>query len=271
MITKYINYLREVRNLSENTLKGYENDLRGFARWAKPQQLTWRTVTKQDIDRYTASRHEDASAASIRRAISSIRCFLRWMKSEGYLNSNAAQYCQSPKLANNLPNCASMSAMDNYLTTPADSNESRIVHAMVALMTETGIRIQEAIDLKMQDFNPEIRSIKIHGKGKKERIVYYTDNLLPYLIPVANMRNGYVLPTDNQYQLRFQFYREMRKHGIKTNPHAIRHAWATHMLTNGADIMTVSFLMGHESVKTTERYAKVSNEMARHIYESINN
>lgn len=255
MITEYITYQAKVRNLAANTLRGYEKDLRAFARWASPQGLRWSTIAQADIDTYTSMLHDKGrKPASIRRAISSIRTLLSWAHHQQIIESNVARYCQSPKLSSTLPMPADMKKLAAYLDSPTITSQAATIHAIVALILDTGMRIQECLDVRCQDIDVKQHTIKVHGKGRKERLVYFTERTIKHCARVANKRAGYLIDESDQKAIRYMMYAE-----CGTHPHAIRHTWAMMMLNNGAPIESVSALMGHASVKTTERYAKLVN------------
>lgn len=266
MIQEFLTYQAKVKNLGDNTLATYEKNLRNFVKYASIRGLRWSTVTKQDIDNYTMQLSENYQPASVKLAVSCIRNLFKWMQHEGLIDRNPAQYCQSPKIADKLSDKADVEALKRYLDSPMDSEESEIVHGLVALLLYTGIRIQEAIDARCADVNTQDMSIMIHGKGKKERIVYYNDEVVKNLVRVANRRQGYLLPVDDQYQLRLMMYHQLQGY-THTHPHAIRHAYARTMAENGTPLSTIAKLMGHSSTNTTERYAQISQDAAKAAYQ----
>lgn len=264
MIKEYLTYIKKVRNLSDNTVRAYRKDLQDFTRWARPEGLTWSTLKKQDIDRYNAHLGEQEKAATTRcRRISAIRNMLRWAMHEGILKENAAQWCQSPKLEETLPKGIDPNTLTQYLERPATTDRARTIHALVALMLDTGCRLQEAIDIRCEDVNVTERSITIHGKGKKERKVYFTDRTIMHCVATANKRKGYLIDKHNQWEIRDMMHKELPT----VHPHMIRHTMATTMLNNGASLDVISQLLGHTSRKTTERYARVSTKTTQRQFE----
>lgn len=255
MIKEYLQYLREVRNLSDNTIIAYGKDLKNFTAWALPQGLTWRTLTKTDVDNYNAYLGTIDKAPTTRcRRVSAIRNLLRWAKHEGLLQDNVAQFCQSPKIGETLPRAIDLHILENYLKSPAQTERAKTIHALVALILDTGCRLQESIDIRITDVNTDEQSIIIHGKGRKERKVYYTARTMYHCSLVGGKRPGYLIDNDNQWELRTMMAKELP--GL--NPHAIRHTMATTMLNKGASLDVISLLLGHSSRKTTERYARLS-------------
>lgn len=265
MIQEYLTYLEKNRNYSDNTIRAYRIDLQEFVKYAKTEGWRWSTLTKQHIDQYVAALHDHYEPKTINRRISSLRSMLQWAMRQNYLSQNPARFVQSQKLATTLPETADREALISYLSTPANTEQSEIIHALIALLLDTGIRLQEAIDIKCEDVNVKERSITIHGKGNKQRMVYFTDRTIEHNLPTANRRKGYLLPIENQQTLRYMMYDELRG-TTHTHPHAIRHLWATDMIANGASLQAVSTLMGHKSVKTTERYTHIANTWVQAQY-----
>lgn len=265
MINEYLTYLKDNRNLSDNTIEGYNNDLRQFVKYAAAQGLRWSTIRKQHIEDFLAQlKRSDIAPTSINRKLSSIRGLMTWANHNGMIPTNPSRWIRAQKTEEKLPVAANKELLERYLATSPSTYQARIVHALISLLMDTGIRIQEAIDLRIEDVNTQQRTIMIHGKGRRERIVYYTELTERHCGLVGNMRPHYLIPISDQRTLRYMIYSELK--GANIHPHAIRHLFATNLLENGADINVISKLLGHKSVKTTERYAKVSDSTMRTQY-----
>lgn len=266
MIQEFLDYLRTNRNLSENTIQAYAQDLHNFVDYCKVIGLRWSTIEQSDIEDYVSNMHEAGkAAATINRHISSIRCLFTWAQTHGLLQKNAARYVRSYKQSESLPTIADKEALMKYLDTEAKTMKSRTIHGLIALLLDTGIRIQEAIDIRKEDIDMKTMSIKIHGKGRKERKVFFTTLMMQHCCSLLDLREGYLIPIENQRTLRYWMYEELK--GItKTHPHAIRHLFATSMLENGAEITAISHLLGHNSITTTQRYSHVTCNYAENQY-----
>ena len=266
MINEFISWEREVKRLQPRTIEEYEKDLRAFARWASPQGLCWSTLSQSDIERYAADMTiNGSSAATVKRSISVIRQLTTWAYHHEILKNNAGQYVSSPKLRHRLPEVADRAMIDKFLQKKSNSQEVKIAQAVVAIAADTGMRLQEIIDLKREDFNGENHSIKVTGKGGKQRVVYYTNTIIPYIMAVYGKRDTHIIPTDNQRTIRTYIYR----HCGSTHPHAIRHLFASELLNNGADLMTIKTLLGHKSVTTTERYTHLGTARVEQQYREL--
>lgn len=264
MISEYLNYLSQVRNLSKHTIKAYHQDLMHFVEYAKRNQLRWSDITKQDLVDYQLElAYENLSPASRARMTSSLRQCLQYQVNMGYLKENPARYLQSPKQESRLPQTADMADIMAYLRTTPLSEPDRMLHALVALLADTGIRLQEALDIRRQDINKAEHSILIHGKGNKERKVYYSDMSAMHLNRYAAHHTDYIFIERDQKEIRYQMYAFVGQTIKGAHPHLFRHTYATEMLKRGCDINTLRKLMGHSSVKTTEIYAQVEDATAR--------
>lgn len=266
MINEFITWVRDVKRLQARTIEEYEKDLKAFTRWASTKGLRWSTLTQSDIEEYAAYLTTNGkSAATVKKAISVIRQLTTWAFHHSILKNNAGQYVSSPKLRQRLPEVADRAMIDKFLHKKSKSQEVKIAQAVVAIAADTGMRLQEIIDLKREDFNGENHSIKITGKGGKQRIVYYTNTIIPYIMAVYGKRDTHVIPTENQRTIRTYIYR----HCGHTHPHAIRHLFASDLLNNGADLMTIKTLLGHKSVTTTERYTHLGTARVEEQYKQL--
>lgn len=271
MIQEFLDYQKTRRGLADNTLEAYAKDLTAFVRFAQREGLRWSTLTKQDIDRWLSELDaEGKSASTINRHLASIRGLLTWAHHEGILETNAARFCQHKKQEERLPEQAPIEDIEKYLDMEAHTERREVIQALIRLLLDTGIRIQEAIDIRRSDFDTDEMSIRIHGKGRRERKVYYKQRTIEKLVKIGGRYGEHLLPQWTQRSYRMAMISELQPLGIRTHPHALRHTFATGMLNRGADINVVSFLLGHKSVKTTERYARVSNTTAMQQYNQFN-
>lgn len=268
MITEFQNYLSAIKGYSDNTVVAYGKDLRDFVAYVREvdEKVTWRSVTQGLIQSYVVSLHErDLENTTIKRRVAAIRSLFDYFKTQGYLDSNPARFVQTPKKVNKLPNVISQGAIKEALMSSCTPLKTK---CMIALMVETGIRLQELLDLETKDFIASTRSIRILGKGGKERTVYYGEWSRNLLNQYVGARRGRLFD-DEQREVRHEVYECLRRftQARQLSPHAIRHTFATVMLQNGADIKSIQSLLGHESVKTTEIYAQVAGPQVATQYE----
>lgn len=261
MIETFSNYLKYNRGLSENTLKAYAEDLRDFASFAKDRfsGLRWSTVTKQHIDAYVAYMSADEMQPStIKRHISALRTFYKTCIALGNQIENPARFVSTPKKAISLPKTIEVDAIRQALAAPDVDDQAK---AVIALIFETGMRLQETLDMQPSDIDPQTQSIRVRGKGSKERTVYYGELTKVYgrkWRPAAH----------TQRDVRHLVYRALRRFSKapQLSPHALRHTFASVMLANGASMAEIRVLLGHEHLETTEIYAHLSNPQTRERY-----
>lgn len=249
----------QVRGLSPRTCSEYEKNLRYFARWAGPRGLRWSTLTRSDVNDYIIDRREIGDKpATCKLAVSILRSFFRWMVNEGMLKENPLQYSQSPKTENKLPVPVDIKAIDMYLAAEPIDDRDKICKIFTALVTDTGLRIQEALDIDKTDIDFQAHSIKVKGKGNKERLVYYSNRLVDALcVNLQEWNHGKLFNGIDQLTMRQMVYEYLGRWIPKVHPHQLRHTFATECLNNGMRIETVSRLLGHSSVQVTERYARL--------------
>ena len=265
MITKFLEYQRINKGLSEQTIEGYQKELLVFIHFGQKRNLRWSTITKEDIDNFVSDEvSRGMKPRTIKRRVECVRLLYTWACHEGILNYNPAQYTQTPKISMELPKAADMDRLRNYVNSEATSRESFIVHIICSLIMETGMRIGEITAMRGEDIDTKNNCIRIKGKGGKERIVYY-GNLSAKYAKIMAIRKGQIFEeTPKTY--RYMMYAELP--GV--HPHAIRHAFACDQLNKGMDLKTLSTLMGHKHTTTTEIYAQMTNSRTRAIYNQIN-
>lgn len=263
MITGFITYLKYNKGYSDNTLRAYENDLRDFARFINVNYAgtSWRQVNKKMVDTFVRMLVDAGQKpASIKQHVSSLRTFFKTCYAMGMEIGNPAKYVSTPKLEDNLPKAI---PIDDIRATVHDESIDWRARAIITVLTETGIRIQELLDMQPEDVNTESRSIKIHGKGRKERTVYYGDGTEKWL-------EQWPWKDLDQRTVRHLVYDALSQHSYaeQLSPHALRHTYATEMLNNGGRLETLSALLGHQDTKVTERYAKMGTKARKTEYKS---
>lgn len=283
-IDAYVSQLTGVRGLSENTQKGYASDLADYSRWCERGGVDALNVTHKELRAYLAELSRARYATTtINRRLSAIRGLYRWMSLHGGVPSDAASSVASPKVARVLPKTmtdaeASRLLGDCDVSCPAGLRD----RAFLELLYASGARISEVSRLDVASLDFAGSSVKLFGKGSKERVVplyelaldwvgRYVQEARPALL--ARSKNACNIDDAALFistrggrmsadALRTVFERHVVQAGLDPalTPHAMRHTFATELLSGGADLRSVQELLGHESLSTTQIYTHLSVE-----------
>lgn len=274
MIRQYTIYLREIRNMSENTTRCYVKDLRHFINWAKAniKGARWSTITREDIDQYIITQcNEGLKPATTNRRLASISSYYNYLRREGHVKDNPCKYESRRKVSQTIPNTIPVNQLHTAYT-----HAEGAVKVMLGILCTTGIRVQEMLDLTWDNINWETNGIKVHGKGDVERVVYTTAEMLSTLaiVKAEKAPTGRVFPID-QRTARNMIWRALRPYSDapQLSPHAIRHTLATNMALMGANVATISAILGHKHMETTQKYINMTSAPVReacHLYHMFN-
>lgn len=255
MTHEFYEYLLNVKGYSVRTVMSYRNDITAFVAWAHTERrgARWSTLTKSDIEAFIADNAKAGKApASTNRYLASISALYKWMQTQGYQVENPCRYTSRRKVGETLPN-----TIDTQELRAAYEHSQGMVHIMLGLLYVTGCRIQELLDLRWEDINFKTWAVRLHGKGQKDRIVFATEETLAELDTIRERGNceGRLFWID-QRTARRMIYDALKAHchAKQLSPHAIRHTVATQMAANGANVVTIAKLLGHEHIETTQKY-----------------
>lgn len=267
IITEYQKYLVLNRGLAQSTAMEYGKDLREIQKWMVKQAKIerWSDVTKENIDDYVADMSQQGQKpATISRRVSTLRGFYQFAWVKGLTKENPAKYVSTPKVGETMPKTLNPAEIKAAIS---DTRIDATTRVMITILAETGIRISELRAIRWWDVNQQERTITIHGKGNKERRVYY-GNGTAEIFQHVNVSGSTQLFTMDDRDARYRIYLALRQHtnAEKCSCHVIRHTYATELLNAGADINDIKELMGHASVTTTERYAKVAGAKVAATY-----
>lgn len=271
MIQEYMNYLENIKGYSSNTIAGYAKDLHNFVEWSRSNiaGARWSTITMSDIDNYITDMAKGGlKPATTNRHLSALSGLYRFMKREGLMTENPCHYESRRKIAQTIPNTIPL----NDLKTAYD-NAYGVVKVMLALLISTGIRIQELLDLEWNDINFVDNSLKIHGKGNKERFVYTNSEYLETLRTVYQYQcqKGKIFLM-NQREARRMVFDALKPYtkAKQLSPHAIRHSFATHLANEGVNASTIGAILGHKQLETTQKYIDLTDAPVRNILQNHN-
>ncbi len=284
-ITLFLNYLVNERNYpNDTTAKNYELDLLNYQDFLRENNLNYLKITKDDIRSYLKYLDKlKYKNSSISRHLSSLRTFYGFLVNEGVIESNIFKSISSPKKKKKLPNFLQYDEVEKMLSV-CDLKEPLHIRNRLIIETlyDTGIRVSELVNIKLNDLNIATKEIRVLGKGSKERIVYFGDYEIDILNLYLNQARPKLLKNkSSDYLLLNHLGDRLTDRGVrliisdvikkaslkhKVSPHTLRHTFATHLLNEGADLKSVQELLGHSSLSTTQIYTHVSNERLRSVY-----
>ena len=278
IIDKYCDSIWIEKGLSKNTIISYSLDLKGLQSWLQSNNKNLMNCSESDLNSFLATKFDNGIAASsITRSLSSIKGFYNWLQVSGSIQINPSELIESPKVGRKLPINLSENDIDRLLDSPDCSTlRGKRDKTILELLYATGLRISELTNLELSQIDLKRGLIKILGKGGKERIVPIGETALEWVRDyLDNVRKDIINKNDNIYLFLsdkgtklsrkscWNFISSYSKQVLDNkyiSPHSLRHAFATHLLNNGADLRSVQMLLGHSSLSTTQIYTHVAKE-----------
>ncbi|MCI8460581.1 MAG: tyrosine recombinase [Bacilli bacterium] len=283
-LNDYLEYLKFQKNYSDYTVKSYGIDIEEFLEYLETECLKFKDVEYEDLRFYLMYLKDEKkdNNTSINRKLSALRGFYKYLANEGIIKSNVFSLVSGPKKSKKLPRYFEYNELEELFNIP----DKRLPLGqrdllLLELLYATGVRVGELVNIKVGDIDLGQRNILILGKGNKERYVTYGDYceeaLKLYLSDgylSLNVQNSDFLFLNNnggvltERGVRYILDQIIKKTGISKSisPHMIRHSFATHLLNEGCDLLTVQKLLGHESIKATQIYTHVSTDRLKEVY-----
>lgn len=284
LIDRFLDAIWMERGLSENTLGAYRADLLALNQRLVDRSVALAAATRADVLEYIAWRVDGgAKPRSTARQLSSFRRFYRYLLREGAISEDPTANIAMPKIGRALPQSLTEEEVDALLAAP-NVNEplGHRDRAMLEVLYATGVRVSELINLKISQINLNQGVLRIVGKGDRERLIPLGDEAQdwvrefvdgPRVEILLERQTDYLFPTRRGDRMTRQAFwhiikRYAKKAGIKKklSPHTVRHAFATHLLNNGADLRVVQLLLGHSDVSTTQIYTHVARERMKELH-----
>ena len=284
ILLSFIEEIDKERKYSELTVSGYMADLSVFIEYLNQNSINkFSDVEYNDIRLYINYLYNmNYKNTTISRHISSLKSFFKYLKVNKLVDNNPCILISNPKKEKKLPKYLNYDVLEKLLNAFDNNNYIGLRNSLILeILYSTGIRVSEITNIKFKDISMSDKTIRITGKGNKERIVYFgtkcfnlikkycensykilNKNNLQYLILYKTGKRI------NERQIRDIVYEAAIKAKIemKISPHVLRHTFATHMLNEGADLRSVQELLGHENLSTTQVYTHLSNDRIKNIY-----
>lgn len=281
-IEEFIDYLRFEKKYSENTISSYKRDLNKTNTYIKKD---FAKLNKKDIQNYIQKISKSENVSSVSRCISTLKSFYKFLELNKYTSLNPLTTITNPKTVKKLPKILSEEEIEKLLDINLKTDFDYRNKAMLELMYSSGLRVSELINLNVNDIDLSNASVRIFGKGSKERIIplndYAIDALNNYIL---NHRRSLFKHGESNYlflnnhgnkMTRQGFFKILEKiakeKGIKSelSPHTLRHSFATHLLKHGADLRSIQELLGHSDISTTQIYTHITSERLQKNYEEF--
>ena len=272
------------RGLSKNTLAAYRADLVALSRWLDGRDINMVEATRENLVEFIAARVEKgARPRSTARQLSSFRRFYRYLVRENQVQDDPTANIQMPKIGRTLPKTLSEGKVEDLLSAPEISDPLGFRdRTMLEVLYATGLRVSELINLKLSQVNLNQGVVRIVGKGDRERLIPLGEESMEWIAKfvqgarleiLLERQTDYLFPTRRGDRMTRQAFwhiikRYARKASIgkELSPHSLRHAFATHLLNNGADLRVVQMLLGHSDLSTTQIYTHVAQERLKDFH-----
>uniref|UniRef100_UPI003FF0A991 tyrosine-type recombinase/integrase n=1 Tax=Prevotella sp. TaxID=59823 RepID=UPI003FF0A991 len=284
-VDKFLDYLSSELNRSQQTVESYRDDLKHFEKFAKDlsDSFSWETVDSDMVRDWMENMMDKGnSAATVSRRLSALKTFYRFALARHYVESDPVYSIKGPKKEKPLPQFVKESEMDELLDRQAWGDDYNNVRArtIIILFYETGMRLSELVNLDDKDVNFVTSEIKITGKGNKQRIVPFGDELKNTLLEFRRLRDASVevktpalVVSDKGTRMSPSKVQDIVRSNLsrvcslkKKSPHVLRHSFATAMLNHHVGIENLKKLLGHASISTTEIYTHTTFEQLKRVY-----
>lgn len=257
MINEYLYYIACNKHYSPNTIRRYSVVLHRFA--GAMQGKKWSTVSKKDIEQYVAALGNASS--SVANVVSVIRSFYSWMMRHYPLSNNPARYIVSPKMPYIVPHTVDMNTIGVAVRRCASTS----IQVAIMLMARCGLRVSEVLSLTKEAINNG--KALIVGKGRKERYIFIPDYILNRIARICG--GGLIFKNWDDRGFRKAIWKAFANVGANVSPHQLRHSFATYCVNQGMPINQIAMLMGHDDIRTTQRYLQSGSEEIRKSYNNI--
>ena len=273
------------KGLSQNTLDSYRSDLEQFSSWLEKNNLSYIKTSKKEILFYLSFLFQKGlGSKTVARKLSSLKSFFRYLVFKSIIPNDPSREVETPKLLKSIPKSISEKEVEALLAAPDEKTDIGLRDkTMIETLYSCGLRISELTNLELLNLNLRQGVIRVIGKGQKERLVPMGDQLIGLLeLYISSSRKNLLnkrhsdflfLSTRGQRMTRQSFWHRIKHYCLasgfepdKISPHVLRHAFATHLLNNGADLRVVQLLLGHSDLNTTQIYTEVARQRLKRLH-----
>tara|TARA_A100000164_G_scaffold206472_1_gene183086 strand:+ start:1421 stop:2320 length:900 start_codon:yes stop_codon:yes gene_type:complete len=272
------------QGLSKNTLVSYEHDIKSFLVFLDHNKVDLLSTQYSDISSFISMRFSKGiSSRSNMRLISSLKKFFLYLLNHNFIKKNPTENIESPRNIKSLPHTIDIDSVDKLLNAPnIKTRFGSRDKAMLEILYACGLRVSELVTLKLSQVAMESNFLRVMGKGKKERIIPINDYALSFLSAyLKDYRSSFInnsktdslfLSNRGKEMTRHSFWHILKKYATQVgiqehlSPHTLRHAFATHMINNGADLRVVQLLLGHSDLSTTQLYTHIAKNELKELH-----
>ncbi len=285
----FTKYLRSECHLADNTVAAYGNDIRRFLAWATPIKSVSR-MKPADLSDFVATLQPSGLApSSASRTIVAVRMFFKYLQLEGIIQDNPAELLETQKMWQRIPKAITPAAVDRFLSAPGRYDTFYLRdRAALELLYATGCRVSEVCDLLLANVHLDEGYCIVEGKGSKQRVVPIgaraSGAIKEYITTQRSEMLGSRTPEQSPWLILSRTGRRLRREAVwelvkryalrsdidpSVSPHTLRHSFATHMLSGGADLRQIQELLGHASIQTTQIYTSVESSRLKRIHQEF--
>lgn len=288
-LKEYLNTLRLEKNLSENTISSYRNDLTSLLNFLESEKIRDLSLVNHKILNFFFTQLQEVglSRTSAARYYSSIKGFFNYLFSNKYIEANPVEKVSPPKLSKNLPSVLTANEMDKILSMPVSDEKLGLRDkAVLEVLYACGLRVSELIELKISNLFFDEEIIRVFGKGSKERLVpigssavRWTKEYLTKSRPLLEKKmksEGIVFLNNRGTKLsRMGIWKVVNRYtkeaeiDKEVHPHTFRHSFATHLLEGGADLRAVQEMLGHSDISTTQIYTHIDRDYIKQVHKDF--
>lgn len=281
-VDEFLVFLEKEKKYSNNTIINYNIDLENYFSFLEDNKIDYKNIQYKEVLEFLSYLKFNHKSTSINRSISCIRKFYDFLIKNNVVNYNSFNLVKSMKKENKLPNYFKYNDFVDIVNSIDDNTELGIRNRSIfEVLLATGARVNELINIKLNDMDLNRMEIKVIGKGNKERIVYLGSYAVESIKKYLTVRHELLKNKNNDYLFLNHLGNKLTTRGIrdiiekiilksstklKITPHSFRHSFATMLLNEGCDLKSVQELLGHVSLSTTSIYTHVSNEELKRVY-----
>ncbi len=285
LISSFLDFLSVERGLARNTISSYGHDLKEYSDFISASGRSGAgSATKNDIVNFMFSQKDRGiSPVSIARRLAAIRMFYRFLVRERIISDDPTNLIDSPKLWKKIPETLSVNEAEALLSAPDPGTKQGIRdRAVLEMLYATGMRVSEAVNLRIEDINTEVGFLRCIGKGNKERVVPLGKKAITAVSKyLSSSRPSFLKGRSSDFLFvsrvggkisRQSLWKLIKRYAVRAGikkpmkPHIFRHSFATHLLEHGADLRSVQEMLGHSNISTTQIYTHINKDRLKAVH-----